>query len=181
MVICALGRDYFVCDPYPPFLYQFRVVTGYDPQGTIDLQLCYREPQLALGFLVRQYPPRYFGAPCVFLSPRGMWHRALWTWWFIPGPQTTFRRPSRDANSSANAEKDGDSEKSPTSVEQLPTDFSASSTSYPKPRYISQLKIWHGSLSNHSFLKIFLQPIPFLFSPVVCTSFGGIDRFLISS
>jgi len=36
----------------------------------------------------------------------------------------------------------------------------------PLPSYWSQLKVWNGTFSDESLWKIFLRPIPFLFSPV---------------
>ncbi len=64
-------------------------------------------------------------------------------------------------------EKGSNSEKKPASVGEVPV-LDSPAPLVANPSYVSQLKIWNGSFSNQSFFKIFLRPIPLLFSPVVC-------------
>jgi hypothetical protein len=35
------------------------------------------------------------------------------------------------------------------------------------PGYISQLRIWNGTFSDTRLFTIFIQPFPFVFSPIV--------------
>ncbi|KAJ3476205.1 hypothetical protein NLI96_g11318 [Meripilus lineatus] len=87
---------------------------------------------------------------------------------FFLVPETTFHRlPATiaDDKSSEQAEKASDAEKSPTSIGEAPA-YDSSVTQPQRPSYRSELKIWNGSFSKQSFWRIFLRPIPFIFSPV---------------
>ena len=84
----------------------------------------------------------------------------------LTSSQTTFnreealrlaRKPESDKNS---VEKSG-AEVEVESVER--------SVYPPPPNYVSTLKIWNGTFTDESLWKIFLRPIPFLLSPVVCS------------
>ena len=85
----------------------------------------------------------------------------------LTSSQTTFnreealrlaRKPESDKNS---VEKSG-AEVEIESVER--------SVYPPPPSYVSTLKIWNGTFTDESLWKIFLRPIPFLLSPVVCST-----------
>jgi len=77
--------------------------------------------------------------------------------------QTTYHRSSTGDN--AKAKQDNNDKASTEEKESISA--SSENNTLKKPSYLSQLKIWHGTFSDESIVKIFLRPFPFLLSPVV--------------
>ena len=85
-------------------------------------------------------------------------------------PQTTFNRQEvvRASKKQESARNSVEKEKSEVSkAEDVESAGGRNSPLPSPPSYPSQLKIWHGALTDESIFRIFLRPFPFLLSPVV--------------
>ncbi|OCH90552.1 MFS general substrate transporter [Obba rivulosa] len=100
-----------------------------------------------------------------------------WAFWFVSiplglnslavfffVPETTYKRATPQLK---NVETDSDKG---SSLEKIPSekepDVESMARTMRPPSYISQLKIWHGAITDESFFKVALRPFPFLLSPV---------------
>ncbi|TFK80890.1 MFS general substrate transporter [Polyporus arcularius HHB13444] len=93
--------------------------------------------------------------------PLGM--MVIMVFFFVP--ETTFNRQEAKRLSKKRLSDRSRVEKSDGSEVELDVESIGGCSSTP-PSYISQLKIWHGSLTDESIFKLFLRPFPFLLSPV---------------
>ncbi|KAJ8454169.1 hypothetical protein ONZ51_g13188 [Trametes cubensis] len=88
----------------------------------------------------------------------------LMVFFFVP--ETTYKREDVALVPSLKRQgSDGGSMEKDMAASEVGSVDSSSPRPAP-PTYLSQLKIWHGALSDESIWKIFLRPFPFLLSPV---------------
>ncbi|KAH9884634.1 MFS general substrate transporter [Cubamyces lactineus] len=88
----------------------------------------------------------------------------LMVFFFVP--ETTYKRAdvTKVQSLKRQSSDEGSMEKA-IAASDVESVNSGSSLPAP-PTYLSQLKIWHGALSDESIWRIFLRPFPFLLSPV---------------
>ena len=78
--------------------------------------------------------------------------------------QTTYHRQVSSDKIICNVDVESTSRTSAHNVDQW---HGSDSRPSKEPTFVSQLKVYSGTFSEESLWKIFLQPFPFILSPVV--------------